>query len=326
MADFQSFLLQNMQLIGLEDEDDENDAKTTNTKTTKSSQASSSNSKYSTRDSIQIKSPVKFDKISKNKQETGCNKNLASSSNITTDTFLSGSNSNGLSKNKISNKSSDENKNKKNYNVIEDDANESSASNSSSPKLVYKKANKSKNADLDDSNNYHLKSLGSFTNNKAPLLRKKNNPNDIYSVETNFVSLETNMHYNNLRQRSPSKSSTTSNSSTRDLSSPESILKTDFKSSTPIVVSHGLKNSKYQESFMSNSNYERVIKSPKLLKNQSNSKFSQHLQVSSSESLNYRRVSSQQNNKQAWVMQQFKINSKIYILERVCYFSRIISS
>lgn len=286
MADFQSFLLQNMQLIGLEDEDDENDAKTSsNTKTTKSSQVSSTNSKYSTRESICIKSPVKKDKIAKNKSKSN---DLANPSSVTTETFLSSSNLNDakLNKNYQSSKSRENfiddpktYRKKLNHHDDRDDDDDNNISNASSPKILKKKA-----PALDDSNDYHLKSVGLFkTNNhkkRVPLNKKKNSTNT-YEYEGNNI-----MNYNG---------DSATSSSDRDLSSPESILKNDFKSSTPIVVgAHELRKSNYNESFKNN-NYERVIKSPKPLKPNSKLTKQNRNKTSSNESLNYRRVSSQRN-------------------------------
>jgi hypothetical protein len=285
MADFQSFLLQNMQLIGLEDEeDDENDAKTsTNTKTTKSSQLSSTNSKFSTRESICIKSPARKDKIPKKK--SSITNGLANPSIATTETFLSSSNlnNNGESSKSRDNFIDEPKVFKKQYNYNDDNDN---ASNASSFKI-----SKKKTPILDDSNDYHLKSVGLFkrdTNNskednkKAQMNLKKKNSINIYDYDDD---------------------SSASNSSDRELSSPESILvKNDFKSSTPIVVggdtvTEKLRSSRCQESFKNN-NYERVIKSPKPLK--SNAKKQQQQlrnKTSSNESLDYRRVSSQRNKK-----------------------------
>ena len=228
MADFQSFLLHNMHQIGLEDEEEENDVKASsssisnNTKTTKSSANSSTNSKFSTRESVHIKSPAKINKITK-KINNDSNIVLKSPSNITTETFLSGTN---LTESKQKPNQNDDNNNIRNT------------------------PSTGSNANLDDSNDYHLKSLGI-----------------VFSKKTQ-----------NKSRTSSSSSSSSTSSSNRDLSSPESIL----KSSTPIVISHN--------------NYERIIKSPKPAKPPPPLNFDRELKnASSNESLDYRRVSSQRN-------------------------------
>lgn len=308
MADFQSFLFQNMQMIGLEEEEAQLESKPMKTITENSGNSSDAKKASSTKTGFGVNNKPPNKKENSNNKKIDSNsvalKSLGNISVSTTETFLSCLN--GANKNETDQNSDEHDTNRfnKKYPIIVEtngslNSTTSSASPpSTSPKVIRRSSMTNSNEnddDLNDSNNYHLKSIEKFK--KISITRKNKNEQvrnsqtratEVYLdkkdnlFETNITHFESNLiEYNDFSRRSLVRSRLSS----RNLSSPESVIKNDFKSSTPIGISIP-SNSKFRDSVMSH-DYEREIKSPNPINTKSN-KLNSHRRFSSNESISFK--------------------------------------